>query len=368
MKLLTRDNFRESVFERDGHLCVICKEAGVDAHHIIERRLFSDGGYYLDNGATLCSKHHLLAESTELSCETIRSAAFIQSLVLPEHFYHDIDYDKWGNIIMPNGTRVRGELFSDVSVQKVMKPVLGEFTKYVKYPRTYHLPWSNLLKDDRMMEEDSDFEGKEVVVTIKMDGENSTLYNDYIHARSINSGNHPSRNWLKGLWSQISYLIDDDMRICGENLYAVHSLKYENLESYFNVFSIWTDMTCLSWKETVEYAGILGLRTVPVIYEGAYDRKRIIKAFADYDSINKSEGYVIRWADEFNYCQFRSAVGKFVKPEFRQAVNNSHGHWISKKIEVNKLYEPNRKVKEGLHWPFLQGNVGDHGVQPNDAQ
>ena len=55
--LLSRDEFREGVFERDGHKCVVCKEQGKDAHHILERRLFNDGGYYLDNGATLCEKH-----------------------------------------------------------------------------------------------------------------------------------------------------------------------------------------------------------------------------------------------------------------------------------------------------------------------
>ena len=31
----------------------------VDAHHIMDRRLWKDGGYYLSNGAALCSKHHL---------------------------------------------------------------------------------------------------------------------------------------------------------------------------------------------------------------------------------------------------------------------------------------------------------------------
>lgn len=34
---------------------------------------------------------------------------------------------------------------------------------------------------------------------------------------------------------------------------------------------------------------------------------------------------------------FRKSVAKFVRPEFRQAINNSHGHWISKKIEPNGL-------------------------------
>jgi 5-methylcytosine-specific restriction endonuclease McrA len=46
--LLTRDRFRESVLARDNHACVVCKRKGIplDAHHIIERRLFPDGGYY----------------------------------------------------------------------------------------------------------------------------------------------------------------------------------------------------------------------------------------------------------------------------------------------------------------------------------
>lgn len=48
--LLSRDQFRELTFERDKHTCVFCDKPAQDAHHIIERRLWSDGGYYLDNG------------------------------------------------------------------------------------------------------------------------------------------------------------------------------------------------------------------------------------------------------------------------------------------------------------------------------
>lgn len=34
---------------------------------------------------------------------------------------------------------------------------------------------------------------------------------------------------------------------------------------------------------------------------------------------------------------FRKSVGKYVRPEFRQQINDSHGHWMSKKIIKNKL-------------------------------
>lgn len=36
-----------------------------------------------------------------------------------------------------------------------------------------------------------------VVITEKMDGENTTLYRDGLHARSLDSRHHPSRNWVK---------------------------------------------------------------------------------------------------------------------------------------------------------------------------
>jgi hypothetical protein len=336
-KLLTRDEFREAVFKRDNNLCVICKKPAADAHHILERRLWGDGGYYLNNGASLCPEHHMKAEETTLECDTIREAIGIEEIIIPDHFYSDNEYDKWGNIILPNGNRIKGELFHDESVQKVLAQgkVLDLFQKYYKYQRTYHVSWSNLLKDDRMLENEDQFKGKRVIGTLKMDGENTSMYNDYLHARSLDCAAHESRKWVKGLWSQIAYLMDEDMRICGENLYAVHSVKYDSLPTYFMAFSIWFDNKCISWDETVDYCKILGIEHVPVIYDGIYDKDAIIKAFEPYRESN--EGYVIRLADEFLYSEFRRSIAKYVRPEFRQAVNNSHGHWISKKVEVNKL-------------------------------
>lgn len=104
IKLFTREQFRNLCLERDKYKCLFCEETeNLSVHHIIERRLFTDGGYYLDNGASLCPKHHMLAESTELSCDEIRTKAGITKIIIPEHLYDDLDYDKWGNIILPTG-------------------------------------------------------------------------------------------------------------------------------------------------------------------------------------------------------------------------------------------------------------------------
>lgn len=326
MTILTRDQFRSKVFERDENLCVFCKEPAVDAHHIMERRLFPDGGYYIDNGASVCEYHHIECERTNITLEQVREACGIKKIVIPPHLYKDQFYDKWGNPILPNGLRLKGELFDDESVQKVLSHKLNEFTNYVKYPRTYHLPWSpGMNDDDRMMKDLSGLENKQVVVTEKMDGENTTMYQDYIHARSVDSRSHPSRNWIKGFHSKISYDIPVGWRICVENLYATHSIHYTDLQSYVYGFSIWNDKNiCLSWSETLEWLSMLEICPVPVLYQGIFDKEAIQKAFLKRSKESECEGYVVRLSTEFHYKDFRNSVAKYVRPNHVQTTK----HWF----------------------------------------
>lgn len=325
MKLLSRSGFREAVFTRDSHTCVVCSLPAVDAHHILERRLFPDGGYYLDNGASVCAGCHLLCEQTEISVEQLREVLGITRPVLPPHLYSDVIYDKWGNILLPNGTRLRGELFWDESVQKVLAGVLHLFVDKVKYPRTYHLPWSqNIGDDDRVFTSMDSFIDQEVVVTEKMDGENTTMYRSGIHARSVDSLNHPSRNWVKNFWSQIRYDIPEGWRICGENLYAQHSIAYSGLPSYFMGFSIWDEANyCLPWYQTLEWFDLLGITPVPVLYRGEYQEK-IVRTCFDPAMSGTCEGYVMRLTGGFSYRDFRSSVGKYVRLNHNQTVK----HWM----------------------------------------
>jgi len=325
--LLSRDEFRQQVFARDGGRCVICSAPGQDAHHIIERRLFDDGGYYLANGATLCADCHVKAEMTVLTCDAIRTAAGIAQVVLPAHLYPDQAYDKWGNPILPNGQRLRGELFDDGSVQKILAAggVLGQFTTRVRYPRTYHLPWSpGATDDDRILPDVRSFEGQEVVVTAKMDGEQTTLYTDYLHARSIDWSRHPSRSWVANLHVQVGWKIPPGWRVCGENLFAKHSIHYQHLPSYFLVFSVWNEQNvCLGWEETVEWAALLDLLTVPILYAGPWDEQHIRSLYRPRWREDELEGYVVRLAGAFTYGQFRRAVAKYVRADHVQ----TRPHW-----------------------------------------
>lgn len=120
-KLLSRTEFNEQVFGRDNHKCVMCGEPAIDAHHILDRKLFSDGGYYLSNGASVCSSCHYKCEKTIISVEEVRQACGIKEPCLPENLSHDKEYDKWGNEVLENGYRNQGVLFFDDGVQKILK-------------------------------------------------------------------------------------------------------------------------------------------------------------------------------------------------------------------------------------------------------
>lgn len=126
-KLLTRTQFSEGVLKRDKHTCVFCSKPATSAHHIIERKLFKDGGYYLDNGASVCDEHHWNCEKTDFSVEEVRKACKIVNVVIPEHFNPELSYDKWGNVMLENGMREKGEMFELENVQKILKDKLYLF-------------------------------------------------------------------------------------------------------------------------------------------------------------------------------------------------------------------------------------------------
>jgi hypothetical protein len=203
-----------------------------------------------------------------------------------------------------------------------------------KYPRTYHFPWSSGTSDDKILDSVEQFEGKQVVVTVKEDGENCTMYKDYIHARSMEYNSHPSRSYVKSLHSKIADNIPEGWRICGENIYAKHSIEYNNLESYFQVFSIWNEKNiCLSWNDTVEYVQLLDLVTVPILYIGLWDIELIKKLYQPTFNGDPMEGYVVRLIDSFHYSDFKNCVGKFVRPDHVTSDN----HWKYNEVIPNKL-------------------------------
>ena len=207
---------------------------------------------------------------------------------------------------------------------------------YKKYPRTPHLPWSpGATNDDKILYDVSHLENKYVVVTEKRDGENTTMYPNHIHARSLDSKDHFSRHYIKALHAKIKQDIPEGFRICGENLHYTKSIHYNNLTDFFEVFSIWRypldgyDI-CLAWGEVEEWCELLGLQHVPVLYKGVWDENIIRNIPLDYDKV---EGYVVRDISRFTYQRFDENVAKYVRKGHVQ----TDEHWMNQQLTPNGL-------------------------------
>ena len=88
--LLSRKEFKELGFRRTNGMCCFpgCKEQAVDAHHIMDRKLWKDCGYYLSNCAPVCGKHHIECEDGTYSPYQVMKYANIgiEHLQKPDSF------------------------------------------------------------------------------------------------------------------------------------------------------------------------------------------------------------------------------------------------------------------------------------------
>jgi len=211
-----------------------------------------------------------------------------------------------------------------------------------KYGRTYHYPFSpGTTSDDRINTRywhDMSVM-KEIVITEKLDGENNCLSRYGVFARSHAA---PTKSaWTKAIRARWALLKDDlgDLEIFGENLYAIHSIEYGNLESHFFVFAIRHHDTWLGWDEVKFYAAAFDFPTVPVLARmqppAAEDVHRAaVLTFAQQPSVLQSrdifsgqpctrEGIVTRDATEYNVEAFAQSIFKYV----RKGHVKTDAHW-----------------------------------------
>ena len=215
------------------------------------------------------------------------------------------------------------------------------------YPRTPHLPWSPGKADDDVTAGGlSGFAGREVVVTEKLDGENTTMYADGLHARSLDSAHHPSRAWVKALHGRIAAGIPAGWRVCGENMFARHSIPYDNLDSYFYAFSVWAGDRCLGWDDTVRFARRVGVPTPPVLWRGTFDERAVRAIKLD---TARQEGFVVRTVEGFARNEFGTRVAKWVRPAHVQ----TDTHWMLAPVV------PNGRGPAAALWDVRSGATPD---------
>ncbi len=205
----------------------------------------------------------------------------------------------------------------------------------VKYPRTTHLPNSpGSDEDDVHLSDFTALAAGEIVLTEKMDGENTTIGKGYVHARSVDSVAHPSRTWVRALAGRLWHELPDGLRVCGENVYARHSIGYDELPSYFLVFNIWQGGRCLDWDATQEWAQLLGLQCVPVLYRGPWaEPDQLLNLWRSGLDAGSSEGFVVRTARSFERSEFGTHVAKWVRAGHVQTGQ----HWMNAAVVPNQL-------------------------------
>ena len=322
MRALSRQEFERQVFERDGHMCLICGEPAVDAHHILDRGLWVEPdekfGYLVDNGASLCERHHIAAEKNYIAPQALRRAAYLPTVV-PKQLDRDEDYSKWGY------------------------PFKQATRESAKYPSTSYLdvsPSQPKPTDRNSSLNTNLFKEMPLVITTKMDGSNVVLRHTSMGARNGDTANHRSFDQLKAIHAVLKYRIDPWQEVFCEWLYAKHSIHYTGdlaLPHLLQVIAVY-DMywrVWLSWDETVEIADSLDLPTVPLIARGALKEWEIVGRVVALgnDVINEGhEGIVIRNEHSFHSGQFTAMAAKYVREDHVQ----TDEHWMNSAIVTNE--------------------------------
>lgn len=213
----------------------------------------------------------------------------------------------------------------------------------MKYPRTYHLPFSpGATTDDKRLSGNwfSFYKGKTVVITEKMDGENTCMTKYDVFARSHGA---PTRSpWSINLWGQdglywkVKDLIGENEEVFGENLYGEHSIHYDKLTSYFYMFAVLRNNDSpvwYAWDDVVLMSEVLQVPTVPVLWRGVFNDEIELEAKVNELMLEPStfgktkEGIVMRVTDEFPLPEFSNNVCKWVRPNHVQTDEHWTHNW-----------------------------------------
>ena len=210
-----------------------------------------------------------------------------------------------------------------------------------KYNRTYHLPFSpGSTSDDRIAEDMSGLIGQDIVITEKLDGENTGMTRGGVYARSHAAyTTSPWSREVRQLHDIIKFDIPEDLFIFGENMEGIHSIEYTNLTSYFYIFGIRDNNIWIPWKDVEDWAYLLNIPTVPVLFKGVVNSEKELKTLVE--SLVKQpsslggprEGIVVRNASLFHNDDFKDNVMKWVRKGHVQTTSHWTRNWVKANIK-----------------------------------
>lgn len=215
-----------------------------------------------------------------------------------------------------------------------------------KYPSTGHWPWSETVhRDDTYHNDPEFFLGKQLVLSEKLDGGNTCLYNGDVYARSTTQP--ATQGWFAMVKKHHAYKTVNDTRYAyyGEDLYGVHSIEYDPIEEdkTWRLFAVrdLVDDRFVSWDEVEKHALQLNVPTVPTAGSGLvfFSTDEITQwlqvAMKHGSEIGTTiEGWVIRTVDGFDANQFHKNVAKYVRKNHVQTDEHWTRNW--KPCELRK--------------------------------
>jgi hypothetical protein len=213
-----------------------------------------------------------------------------------------------------------------------------------KYNRTYHLPWSpGTTSDDRISNSVESLLGTEIVITEKLDGENTGMTDEGVYARS--HATFTTSPWSREVRQLHKIKVEDYLGegvfLFGENLEGIHSIEYTNLESYFYIFGVRDNEIWIPWEQVEEYSYVLEIPTVPVLFKGIVNTAKELQKIVE-DLVSKPselggqrEGIVVRNAGLFHNDDFADNVMKWVRKDHVKTIDK---HWQRnwKKAEIKR--------------------------------
>lgn len=210
----------------------------------------------------------------------------------------------------------------------------------VKYPRTYHLPWSpGTTSDDRIAKSVEKLIGTDIVITEKLDGSNTAITKDGVYGRShVDFTRNPWDRKSWEIWERIKRDIDPGVYVFGEGMYGIHSIEYSNLTSYFYIFGVRDNGIWIPWEEVEEYSYILDLPTVPVLFRGQVSSEKELKTLTERLASEPSElggireGIVVRTSHMFHNDDFSTNAMKIVRKGHVQTDVHWTRNWKKAKI------------------------------------
>jgi tRNA splicing ligase len=209
-----------------------------------------------------------------------------------------------------------------------------------KFNRIYHLPFSpGATNDDRIAKNSSELIGKYIIISEKLDGENTGFTNGGVYARShAEFTKNPWAVQVRQLQSILRNDIPDDVFLFGENMEGIHSIEYSKLTSPFYMFGIRENKTWYSWEEVEEWAYLLDIPTTPVLFKGKVNSikelENLISTFLKNGSIlgGEIEGVVVRRADSFDDKDFKTHVQKYVRADHVKCDEHWTRNWVRANI------------------------------------